>query len=126
MTVAIRRYRDVPLLPAAAVSSVLGAIVILPLAAPLSVDATEIFYLAIFAFVQMALGLAAFGVGSRLITAAQASLIIALEMPVLWVWLAFDERPEISAIIGGAIVIIAVAGHFLIDGYRGMQTRPKY
>lgn len=127
-TVAIRRYRKVPLLLVSTVSSFLGAIVILPFAAPFSVDLAQTAWLALFGFVQMALGLAFFSIGSRLMTAARTGLTIALEMPLapLWVWLAFGETPQASAIAGGAIVLAAVVGHMVAGTARLQRTaRPE-
>lgn len=132
-TVAIRRYHAAPLLPVAAVSGFLGAAAIWPFAAPFSVDLKQMAWLALFGFVQMGLGLALFSIGSRLMTAARTGLTIALEMPLapLWVWLAFGERPETSAIAGGAIVLTAVIGHLFADrprrlgGRRAADTRRK-
>jgi drug/metabolite transporter (DMT)-like permease len=124
--VVIRRYRDVALVPASALSNLLGVVVSLPFAAPLSVDATGIAYLVLFGLVQMALGLTLFLVGSRLIPAAQAALIGALETPLapLWVWLAFGETPSASALLGGTIVIAAVVGHVLLEE-RGRRLVPQ-
>jgi drug/metabolite transporter (DMT)-like permease len=115
--VAIRRYRNVALVPTSALSNLLGVVISLPFAAPLSVDPRGIAYLVLFGLVQMALGLTLFLIGSRLIPAAQAALIGALETPLapLWVWLAFGETPSANALLGGAIVIAAVVGHVLLE-----------
>jgi drug/metabolite transporter (DMT)-like permease len=115
--VAIRRYREVSLVPATVLSNLLGVVISLPFAAPLSVDARGIAYLVLFGLVQMALGLTLFLIGSRLIPAAQAALIGALETPLapLWVWLAFGETPSDNALLGGAVVIAAVVGHVLLE-----------
>src|SRR5262249_36571213 len=48
MTVAIRRYRAVPLLPTACLANLLGAIVSLGFAAPFSVGTVSLAYLALF------------------------------------------------------------------------------
>lgn len=130
-TVAIRRYRTVPLLPVAAVSSILGAAAIWPFAAPLSPGPTEIAWLALFGFVQMGPGLALFTVGSRLMPPARTGLTIALELPLapFWVWLVFGETPQATAILGGAIVLIAVVGHIFAErGTLGPNTHlePAY
>jgi drug/metabolite transporter (DMT)-like permease len=115
--VAIRRYRDVALVPTSALSNLLGVVISLPFAAPLSVDLLGIGYLILFGLVQMALGLTLFLIGSRLIPAALAALIGALETPLapLWVWLAFGEMPTPNALLGGAMVIAAVVGHVVLE-----------
>ena len=59
---------------------------------------------------QIGLGLALLTMGARLIPAAQVALITLLEVVLgpLWVWLAYDERPEPATLLGGAIVIVAI------------------
>jgi drug/metabolite transporter (DMT)-like permease len=66
------------------------------------------------------LGLTLFAIGARLIPAAHTALIGALETPLapLWVWIAFSELPPRLVFIGGAIVMIAVVGHILIENRR--------
>jgi drug/metabolite transporter (DMT)-like permease len=118
MTVALRRYRGVPMLPTACLSNFLGSLVSLIFAAPLAAGAVDLGNLALFGLVQMSLGLTFFTIGSRLIPAAEAALISVLETPLapLWVWLAFDERVSSHALIGGGVVMIAVIGHVLLQG----------
>src|SRR5262249_38997771 len=120
MTVALRRYRDVPMLPTASLANMLGALVGLVLGAPLAAGAQDLAYLALFGFVQMSLGLGFFTLGSRLIPAAETALISALETPLapLWVWLAFGEAVSPHALAGGAVVMAAVMGHVLLQGRR--------
>jgi drug/metabolite transporter (DMT)-like permease len=120
MTVAIRRYRDIPLLPTAVLANFLGSLVSLPVAEPLSASWLQLGNLALFGFVQMTLGLTLFTIGSRLIPAAETALIGALETPLapFWVWLAFGENVTPNALTGGALVIIAVIGHATLQNRR--------
>jgi drug/metabolite transporter (DMT)-like permease len=80
----------------------------------------------LFVFFQMTLGLTLFVVGARLIPAAHTALIGALETPLapLWVWLAFSEQPSGNSLIGGAIVMVAVIGHILLENRR-QSERPR-
>jgi drug/metabolite transporter (DMT)-like permease len=118
MTVALRRYREVAMLPTACLSNLLGSLVSLAFAAPLSAGSADLGHLALFGFVQMSLGLTLFTIGSRLIPAAETALIGALETPLapLWVWLAFGETVSPHAFFGGAVVMLAVVGHVLLQG----------
>jgi drug/metabolite transporter (DMT)-like permease len=118
MTVALRRFRDVPMLPTAFLSNLLGALVGLAFAAPAAAGPRDLAYLALFGFAQMSLGLSLFTIGSRLIPAAETALISALETPLapFWVWLAFGETVPPQAMIGGAVVMLAVIGHVLLQG----------
>ena len=53
--------------------------------------------------------------GTRLISATESALVSAIETPLapLWVWLAFAEIPPSTTILGGLIVMAAVAAHVL-------------
>ena len=59
----------------------------------------------------MGIGLALFTIGARLIPAAEVALITLLEVVLgpLWVWLFLSEQAGTATLIGGAIVIVAVA-----------------
>ena len=120
MTVTLRRYRQVAMLPTACLSNLLDSLVSLAFARPLAVGHLDLAYLALFGFVQMTLGLTLFTIGSRLIPAAETALISALETPLapLWVWLAFGETVSAQTLVGGAIVMAAVVGHVLLQNAR--------
>ena len=134
MTVAVavamvicRRHRDIPMVPAAALSILFGSLVSLPWAHPAAAGPAELAYLALFGFFQMTLGLTLFVIGARLIPAAHTALIGALETPLapFWVWIAFGELPPPLVFVGGAIVMIAVIGHILIENRRGNAGRAR-
>ena len=82
-----------------------------PFATPGAIEAGEAGWLALLGGGQMALGLVLLTVGARLITAAQVALITLLEVVLgpIWVWLAYAERPDTATLVGGAIVIVAIA-----------------
>ncbi|WP_035655898.1 DMT family transporter [Bradyrhizobium sp. STM 3809] len=111
MTVAMRRYKDTPMVAAAAVSNLLGSAVSIPFAGDLlAVSAVDVGTLAMFGLCQVALGLTLFSLGVRLLPSGRASLIATLETPLMpfWVWLAFSELPSGRALAGGALVMMAV------------------
>jgi len=105
--VAVRRYRHVSVLVAAALSNFLAALMSWPFAQPLAVGSTDLANLALFGFVQMTLGLTFFTVGSRLVPAAETALISALEAPLapVWVWMALRAAASFSAVT----VMVSVA-----------------
>lgn len=118
MTVAARRYRQTPLIAAAALSNFLGSAASLPFAQGMaSVTASDVAVLAAFGILQVALGLTFFVLGSRHLPAAQSALIATLETPLMpfWVWVAFRDAPTGSQLIGGAIVLVAVVADILGD-----------
>ena len=120
MMVISRRHRDIPMVPAAARSTLLGALISLPWATPAAAGPTDLAYLALSGCCQMTLGLTLIAIGARLIPAAHTA-IGALETALapLWVWIAFSERPPPLVLLGGAIVMLAVIGHVLIENRRG-------
>ncbi|MGE3871476.1 MAG: DMT family transporter [Parvibaculaceae bacterium] len=113
MAVILRWKRDIEVLPALGLSAWIAAFVAFWFCDPLAVSAFDLAMLALFGVTQSALGLVLFGLGSRMIPAAEATLLTALDVPLapLWVWLAFGEEPGLHTMAGGSIVLLAVAGH---------------
>ena len=99
------------MLPAAAASGWIGALVALPFAAHLDVGAHQLVNLALFGITSFGLGLVLYTIGARYLHPARTALISTLDTPLapLWVWLAFSERPALATIIGGVIILAAVA-----------------
>jgi len=125
MTVAVRRYKETPMVAAAALSNFLGMAVSAPLAHDiLAVSATDLLTFAAFGVLQVAMGLTLFMLGSRLLPSAQASLIATLETPLMpfWVWLAFQEIPSDRALVGGALVMAAVLADIIGDIHAQRQS----
>ena len=111
MIVITRWRRDVSMAPATCLSQAILVAVFLPFATPGEIDADDFGWLAALGIGQIGLGFALLTVGARLIPAAQVGLITLLEVVLgpLWVWLALDERPSTLTLVGGAIVIVAIA-----------------
>jgi drug/metabolite transporter (DMT)-like permease len=125
MTVVVRQHRNTPMVAAAALSNFLGSIVSIPFAQGIaSVTPTDLLILAMFGFFQVALGLTLFVLGSRLLPSGQATLIATLETPLMpfWIWLAFQEAPAPRALVGGALVMGAVAADILSDAQSGLKS----
>lgn len=111
-TVVITRHRrDISMAPAICLSQVLVVLCVAPFAEPGSVSAHDLALLAALGIGQIGLGLAFLTMGARLIPAAEVALIGLLEVILgpLLVWLAYTERPSTTTLIGGAIVVTAVA-----------------
>ena len=66
-----------------------------------------------------------FTLGSRYITGAEIMLITLIEFTLgpIWVWLVFGEQPTRIALIGGLIVLSAVAARALLMMYEDRSTR---
>jgi drug/metabolite transporter (DMT)-like permease len=112
LMIVITRWRqDVSMAPATCVSQAILVVAFLPFASLGEVGGADFAWLAALGVGQIGLGFALLTVGARLIPAAQVGLITLLEVVLgpLWVWLALDERPTTLTLIGGAIVIVAIA-----------------
>jgi drug/metabolite transporter (DMT)-like permease len=113
MAVILRWKRDIPITPALGLSAWIAAFVAFWFCEPFEVSSFDLGMLALFGVTQSALGLVLFGLGSRMVPAAEATLLTALDVPLapLWVWLVFGEVPSPYTLAGGIIVLAAVAGH---------------
>lgn len=107
--VVYRACPDTPTkLPAA-----LSALILLPIAMmysmPLQVSRAEISVIIVFGLV-FAVASVLLAEGSRLIPSAKAALLSSLETPLapIWALLILAERPSISTIVGGVIIMAAV------------------
>jgi drug/metabolite transporter (DMT)-like permease len=115
--VTVRRHPKVRMTPAVALAAVIQAALALILATPAAVSGHDLALLALFGAGQLGLGLVLFVVGARLLPAAETALLAMLEniLGPLWVWVFVGEDPGTYALIGGAIVLGALAVHTLLD-----------
>jgi len=116
-TVLLRRNRGVRMLPAAALAAALASLVTSFAARPGSADAGDLLLLALFGSGQLGFGMILFTTGARRIPVAETALIAVLESVLgpVWVWLVIGENPGLPSLVGGAIVLAALAGHTLAD-----------
>jgi drug/metabolite transporter (DMT)-like permease len=107
-----RHRRDVSMAPATGLAQLMLVLGAAPfaLAGGVRLGVPDMLWLALFGAGQIGLGLILLTIGARLIPAAQVALISLLEVVLgpLWVWLAVGERPSLTTVIGGAIVVAAV------------------
>ena len=126
--VLVRKFRNTPVVWAAAVSAFLlfgsGWI----FADPLAVGARDMVLLAAFGF-SFALAVVLWTEGARLIPAPEAGLIGSAEVPfaIVFAWLILAEQPPLASWVGGVIVLSAVFAHACLDWRRaraGARTLP--
>jgi drug/metabolite transporter (DMT)-like permease len=118
MTVAIRRSRNVEMLPVACFSTILSALIALPLAQHLGdLTARDYVVAAGFGLGPMTLGMMLYVMGSALIPATLSVLINTMEAPIgaLWAWIGVGEVPAVTTLIGGAIVLGSVFARLLLE-----------
>ena len=119
-----RSYRDIPILLTACISSLLSGLLAWPFGAPLAVTGKQLLLLALFGIVNFAIGLPLFTQGAKWLPAIETALIGAVDAPLapLWVWLAFDETPGASTVLGGAIVFVAVVVHLIVGEATALEV----
>jgi drug/metabolite transporter (DMT)-like permease len=117
LAVVMRQHREVPMLPAMAASAWLCSLVTFWFASPGAVSSHDLGLITAFGLIQNALGLCLYTFGSRLVPAADASLLTSLEVPLtpLWVWIFLSEAPSSATMIGGPIVLLALFGHIFLE-----------
>src|SRR5437763_14256332 len=114
--------------PAMPLAQCLLLVTFAPFAETARIGAADLGYLVALGAGQMAIGLALFTIGARLVPAAEAALIGLLEVVLgpLWVWMAFTERPDTATPAGGALGLVAVVVQALAEppGGRGAIAPP--
>ncbi|MEO0749660.1 MAG: DMT family transporter [Pseudomonadota bacterium] len=125
-TVALRWGRSVEMLPAVFLSGLLGAVImgIICLAAGLPLvlsvqDGGIALGMGVF---QVGAGLILYTLGSRSLPAAELTLLSMAEVVLgpLWVWIFLGEMAALNTLLGGAILLAAIAGNAI----SGMRRQP--
>jgi drug/metabolite transporter (DMT)-like permease len=113
-----RHQREISMAPATCVSQVVVLVVAAPFAHPSDAGPRDLWLLVALGVGQIGLGLVFLTIGGRLIPAAEVALITLLEVVLgpLWVWMFLSEQPSASTLVGGAIVLAAVAVQALAGG----------
>jgi len=109
MVVLARVDRRVDMLAASCAATLLAGLASAPFT-QWPASAGELGLMVAFGVGQMGIALLMFTAGVRLLPAADAGLISVLEavFSPIWAWLAVGENPGTRALLGGAIVIVAV------------------
>ncbi|MBK1614760.1 permease [Rubrivivax gelatinosus] len=120
----LQSRRDDPgsdMLPAVLIGATLSALVTLPLAWPFQASAHDLGLLALLGSVQLAIPCLIAVSLARVLPAAEMSLLGLLEVifGVTWAWLGAGETPEASVLVGGLLVLAALAG----NEWLGMRRR---
>jgi drug/metabolite transporter (DMT)-like permease len=110
--VALRKHSaQVDLIPSVMLGGVLSALIALPLALPISASAKDMALLAFLGVFQLGLPCMLLVMASRALYAPEIALLGLLEVVLgpLWAWLGAGETPATTTLIGGAIVLAALA-----------------
>src|SRR5260221_524568 len=108
------------MIPSALIAGALAMAVALPFAWPLATVAHDVGVFALMGVFQIGLPNVLMIRAARLLTATEVVLLGMVEVVLgpIWVWLAIGERPSDMALIGGAIVLTALAGNALAGSRR--------
>jgi drug/metabolite transporter (DMT)-like permease len=110
--VALRKYSaHVDLIPAVMLGGLLSCLVALPLALPISASARDLALLGFLGVFQLGLPCMFLVMASRALYAPEIALLGLLEVVLgpLWAWLGAGETPANTTLIGGAMVLAALA-----------------
>ena len=116
----IRRHRDQSLLSSICLGNFLVCLASLGFATPLPIRWQDLGVLILFGLIPVALAYFLFSAGARRIQASAASLIgtIAAPLASLWVWLAFNETPSGTTLIGGGFIMAGTLGYLIFAASR--------
>jgi drug/metabolite transporter (DMT)-like permease len=111
------------LVPAVMLGGALSCLIAAPFALPLSASPRDIALLALLGITQLGLPCMLLVLASRALTAPEIALLGLLEVVLgpLWVWIGAGEEPGRSTLVGGAIVLGALALNEL-PGLRTAKT----
>ncbi|MGH8668345.1 MAG: DMT family transporter [Burkholderiales bacterium] len=103
------------LVPAVMLGGALSCLIALPLALPLQASGRDIALLAFLGFFQLGLPCMLLVIASRTLLAPEIALLGLLEVVLgpLWAWLGAGEVPASSTLLGGVIVLGALAANEL-------------
>ena len=120
-----RSRADLDLLPAVLIGALLSALLTLPLALPFAASAHDLGLLALLGVVQLAIPCLMAVAAARHLSAPEASLLSLLEVVfgVAWAWLGANEAPAAHVLVGGTLVLGALAGNEVLALNRASPQR---
>lgn len=127
-----RRSPDQSMTPVNALSLLLASLVSFAMAPAQALGGTTIIELLLFGLLTVGFAMSLFMAGARLAPSSEVALIGISDVVIgpLMVWLLFDENPGTAAMIGGAIVTLALIWNIwpevvrLVDGHRPETNTP--
>ena len=114
--VLLRKGRNTDLLPsvfwAGVFAAIIATFVIVTTDSSFSIVSRDLFYCAMMGIFQVGIGLIIFTHGVKYLPAAEVTLLSLTEIILgpIWVWLVVGEVPGALTVIGGIVVMTAIAG----------------
>ncbi len=120
MTVA-RQAKSVSMVPSITISFLAIAAVTLPFADPFNLNGYDPIYIVLHGGIFIPVSMSLLAIGPRYITSAEVALLILLEsvLAPIVVWFVLDEDPGPRALLGGAIILTALA----VSNYIALRRR---
>lgn len=115
--VLVKSHPNLKLAETSTISAFLIFLIFVPLASATNLDLYNWSVVSLYGFIAIVFSFLLFLRGARQIPAATSGLILTLDIVLspYWVWIFYDERVDLVTFIGGAIVMIAVAGHLILS-----------
>jgi len=109
----LRRFPNIDTMTVVAGGGLLSAMVALPMATPLALDAQRYGVLALMGLVQMPLATVLINSATRYLPSTDVALFYLVEtaLGTAWVWWLLGEAPTPSTLIGGSVVILVLVLH---------------
>ena len=125
MLVTLRRAGNRDMLPAICMAGLVGVVVGFAMSDTLVVSRHDLALCLFLGAVQYAGGFVLITLGARYIPAAEAALLVLVEVVLapIWVWIGVDEVPTLLTLVGGSIVLLAVVAQS-VAGLRASAGKP--
>lgn len=118
------RGEKIDMIPAVMLGAAISVVLTLPAAWPLQANGTDLAWLALLGLVQLAIPCVLAVICTRVLKAPEIALLGLLEIifGIAWAWMGAGEAPGTNVLVGGVLVILALAGNELL-GWRE-NSRP--
>jgi drug/metabolite transporter (DMT)-like permease len=115
--VIIRRARAVVMLPSMALGALVAGLAAWPLADPGAVSASDAWVLLLLGLVIAPVAFGCIAIGPRYLPAHEVGLVMLLETALgpLWAWVLLSQAPGARTLVGGAIVVGALAAQSFLS-----------
>jgi len=119
--VIVRHRKAVNMMPAMSMGKLISGFAVMPLASPFSLNATGFGLMLLLGLLLLPLSFGLLTLAPRYIPAPEVSLLLLLEMILgpLLVWIAIGEAVSENTIIGGTIILVALA----LNAALGLRNR---
>src|SRR5574337_484623 len=117
---------QIDLIPSVLVGAVLSSVLTLPLSVPFAASSADLRWLSFLGVVQLAIPCVLAVVAATALKAPEVALLALLEVifGILWAWVGAGEVPANEVLVGGTLVIGALAGNELLGWQRRARLAP--